>query len=511
MSGFLLSLKVGDKMWRKLKNAMRKGLIKIGLIKSIKQISDHEDIAMNEEMYNFIDMWSNLYKGYHEEWHKLQYHTIDGQRTRRMQTLGMAKVASSEMASLVFNEKCEISIGDDENETAQFIDDVFKQNKFNKKFQDFIEYQFAMGGMVIKPYVENDKIKLSFVTADCFIPISWQNETIREAVFINEIQKGKKKYTLLEWHVWEDGIYTIKNELYESDTLHELGVKVNLDTLYPGLDPVVGMPKIEKPIFVYFKPNTANNIDTQNPLGISMFANALDTMHTLDIAFDSFNREFRLGKKRIIVPESMIKTVYDGTGTPHRYFDSSDETYESFNTGNMDDAKIHDISVELRVEEHVSAINALLNLFAMQTGFSSGTFTFDGQSMKTATEVISEQSKTFKSKQSHEIIIEAGLIDLIESILALAETYSIFTSVDDLEISIAFDDSIAEDKAAEINKQVQLVQAELQSKRRAIRKIFGVTDDEALEIIREIEEEDNSFSDFQQEEMQESFLLGGGE
>src|SRR5690606_10807914 len=126
--------------------------------------------------------------------------------------------------------------------------------------------------------------------------------------------------------------------------------------------------------FSYFKTNKANNIDLQSPLGISLYANALDTMKAIDTAFDSFHREFRLGRKRIIVPAHMVKTVIDpDTGRAHRYFDDTDETYEAFNSGEMDDNKIQDISVELRVEEHIAAINALLNLFAMQTGFSSGT------------------------------------------------------------------------------------------------------------------------------------------
>src|SRR5690625_1744221 len=486
---------------------LKGGLHRLGILKGIESIVDHEDIAINEEMYSLIDQWKDLYRGYYEPWHHLEYKTVDGTKTRKMDTLNMAKTASQEMASLVFNEKCEISIGDNENETAKFIDEVFKHNKFNKKFQDFLEYQFAMGGMVIKPYVENDEVKLSFVTADCFIPISWQNESIREGVFINETQKGTKKYTLLEWHVWESGIYTVKNELYESETDNELGRKVPLKTLYPGLEQVLGMPKIEKPIFVYFKPNTANNFDTQSPLGISLYANALSVMKSIDTAFASFHREFRLGKKRILVPEPMIKTVVDPrTGAMHRYFDASDETYEAF-AGDMDNTEMKEISVELRVSEHVSAINSMLNLFAMQTGFSSGTFTFDGESMKTATEVISEQSKTFKSKQSHEVIIEAGIIDLIESILALANTYGIYKGDRELEISVAFDDSIAEDKQAEINKQVQLVQSELQSKKRAIKKIFGVTDEEAMEIIAEIAEEQKQTAP----EVDESVLFGARE
>src|SRR5690625_4074780 len=127
-------------------------------------------------MYSLIDTWKALYKGFYSEWHDITYHTVDGQKTRRMDTLNMAKTSAAEMASLVFNEKCEISIGDNENTTAEFIFDVFKHNKFNKKFQDFLEYSFSMGGMVIKPYVEDEQVKLSFVTADCFIPISWQKD-----------------------------------------------------------------------------------------------------------------------------------------------------------------------------------------------------------------------------------------------------------------------------------------------------------------------------------------------
>src|SRR5690625_8054 len=327
---------------------LRKGAAYLGLIKSIEKISDHKDISMNEEMYDLIDQWKALYKGYYEPWHHIEYKTIDGIKTRRMDTLNMAKTSANEMASLVFNEKCEISISDEG--LKKFIDSVFKSNKFYKKFQDFLEYSFSMGGMVIKPYVEDDQVKLSFVTADCFIPISWSNETITEGVFINEFQKGDNKYTHLEWHVWENGVYTVKNEVYKSQYGDDLGVLVPLEDHFPGLEPVLGMPKLKKSLFVYFKPNTANNVDTQSPLGMPIYANALPTMKAIDTAFDSFHREFRLGKKRIIVPEAMVKTVYDQNGQPQRYFDSSDETYESFNTGNMDDAKIHDVSVVLRVE-----------------------------------------------------------------------------------------------------------------------------------------------------------------
>lgn len=476
-------------MFRKIIEKIRQVMYRMGLLKGIKNISERTDISINEEMYEHIELWKALYRGFYELWHTVRYYTLEGPKTRKMATLGVAKTASAEMASLIFNEKCEISISDES--TAEFVKDVFRNNNFYKKFQDYLEYSFAMGGAVIKPYVKNEKVMLSYVTADCFIPISWDNETINEGVFVSEFWKENKKYTHLEWHIWEGEEYVIRNEVYESNNGNDLGVKVSLESYLPGIEAETRIAGLERPLFVYFKPNTANNIDTKSPLGISIYANALDTMRALDTAFDSFHREFRLGKKRIIVPSHMVKAVVDPqTGRTHRYFDANDEVYEAFNTqGSMDDDKIVDINVELRVDEHVSAINALLNWFAVQIGFSAGTFTFDGTSMKTATEVISEQSKTFKTKQSHEVIIEDALQELVHSIVDVARLYNLFNGTNDFEVSIQFDDSIAEDHTAEVNRAVLLVNNRLLSRKRALMKIHGLTEEEAEEWLEEINEE----------------------
>lgn len=462
-------------------------MYRMGLIKGIKKLADHKDIQVSEEQYQQIDIWKALYKGYYEKWHKVQYQTINGQKTRTMKTLNMPKVVAQELATLVFNEKCEISISDEQ--LSENIKQVFKTNSFYKKFQDYLEYNFALGGMVIKAYAENDQIKLSYVTADCFIPLGWDNKGINEGVFVNEFRKGNKKYTHLEWHLWEGDQYVIKNEVYESNNSTDLGVKVSLKDFFPNLKEEATIENLKRPLFVYFKPNTANNIDITSPLGISVFANALDTLHSLDIAFDSYQREFRLGKKRILVPATAIKTVVDPqTGQMNRYFDANDEVYEAFNF-DQDSDGIKDISVALRVEEHISAINSLLNILAMQIGFSAGSFTFDGKGVKTATEVVSENSKTFRTKQGHETIIEAGLQELVEVIVQVAELYGIFAGPEDYEVTVTFDDSIAEDQTAEINKQIQLVSNGLTSKKKAIMKIHGLTEEEAERLLKEIREE----------------------
>lgn len=477
-------------MFKSIANAVRRLLNKMGLLKGIKKVTDNRKITIDEESYKQIDIWKAIYSGHFAEWHNLKYQTIEGQKQRKMASLNMAKVITQEMSSLIFNEKCSINISDEQ--LFKEIKNVLDDNNFNREFQKYLEYMLSLGGMVIKVYHDGD-IKLSFVTADCFVPVSWDNSKVTEGVFINESTKAGKYYTLLEWHLLEHDEegqkqHVIKNELYVSRNKGELGVKTELKELYENLEDEVRINDLSRPTFVYFRPNTANNLDLYSPLGISMYANSLDVLRSLDIAFDSFQREFVLGKKRIIVPVSAIKHVVDPiSGMSHRYFDSTDEVYEAMKLEG--DQRIQDISVELRVEEHTAAINALLNYLAMQTGFSAGAFSFDGQGVKTATEVVSENSKTFKTKQSHETILEDCIRDLVDVIVDIAALYSKFDTTEDYEVTVTFDDSIAEDQTAEINKQVTLVMNGLTTKKLAIMKIHGVSEEEAKKIVEEIQNE----------------------
>jgi A118 family predicted phage portal protein len=491
-------------MFRNIIAKIRQVMYRLGLIKGIKSVLESKDVIASEDFYNHIDMWHALYKGYYPGWHDIEYFTLQGKKTHRMNSMRMPKVVAQEMASLVFNEKCVINISDEQ--LSENVIDAFKRNRFYKQFQRYLEYMFAMGGMSIKVYGDEKGIRLSYVTANCFIPVSQTADEVTEGVFVNETRKGDKYFTLLEWHTWDGPTYVVRNELYQSSTKAELGVKVPLSTLYPELEEETRIKGLSRPLFVYFKPNIANNIDTQSPLGISLYANALDTLKELDTAFDSFEREFRLGKKRIIVPATAVKTVVDPeTGQMVRYFDANDEAYQAINT-NLDDDKIVDISVELRVQEHIDAINALLNILAMQIGFSAGTFTFDGQGVKTATEVVSENSKTFRTKNSHEVIIEEGLKELITTICEVAELYGFFDAPDDYEVAIDFDDSVAQDRDANANYYSKLVNSGLMPKVRAIMRIHDLPEEEARKWLQEINEE-NATATAAQVDM---FGIGGG-
>ncbi|PEB52454.1 portal protein [Bacillus sp. AFS098217] len=468
---------------------VRGWLAKLGLLRGIEKVTDMKDVMMTDKMYNNIEKWKQLYMGYYPKWHDVTYQTVDGNsHKRQMRTLGMPKVISAEMANLVFNEKCEISLSDEE--THNYVQEVFKNSSFYLQFQNYLEYMFAIGGIVAKVYADKKGVRIGFVNADCFIPTADDGKTVTEGIFINESRKNNKKYTLLEWHRWEKDVYVIRNELYESDG-SDLGVKISLDRMYPDLKEEVEIKNLKRSLFVYIKPNLANNVDLTSRLGVSIYSAALDTIQSLDVAFDSFEREFRLGKKRIIVPSSAVRTIVDPqSGQMQRYFDSNDEVYEAMN---FDDAaamnKIHDISVELRVDEHIAAINALLNILSMQTGFSTGSFTFDSQGLKTATEVVSQNSKTYRTRNGHITIIEEALKDLIAVILDVSELYEFYSAPEEYDVSVNFDDSIAEDRNTNADYWIKLKMSGLTSAKMAIMKVLKVTEEEAERILKEIQEE----------------------
>jgi A118 family predicted phage portal protein len=238
---------------------------------------------------------------------------------------------------------------------------------------------------------------------------------------------------------------------------------------------------------------------------MSVYGNALETLHALDICYDSFVSEFRLGRKRIIVPARCIKTIVDPvTGVPARYFDPNDEVYEALATDTAEDLHIQDNSVELRVEEHIRAINAFLSILCLQTGFSASTFTFDQHTgLKTATEVVSENSKTYKTIKTIQNQLAPAIEHLVRNIIDVAVLYEMDFEGQSIEslasggyhVSVTFDDGVTQDRQTNINEGVMLVGAGLLSKHTFLtdRKYGqGLTPEQADEELKRIAEENRT-------------------
>lgn len=463
----------------------------MGLLKNVDQ-KHFKDSAITDEMEQAIAQWRDMYKGYYAPFHDATYHTVDGvEHTYQMKSLGMAQVVSAELASLMFNERCSISLED--IPTDEYVNGVLDDNSFTTNFQTNLEKMCALGGMAIKVYATEEEVILGYASAEDFIPLAHNGKIVTDGVFIaDRLKKDDRHYILLEFHTWDKETYVITNRLYESWDGVQLSTEVSLSTIekYAELQPETRIEDLDEPLFVYMKLALPNMIDLNSPIGVSIFAKALATLEAIDTKYDSFDREFRLGKKRIIVPFSSVQAQPDQNGNMKRYFDVNDEVYEALN---MDTGaeEIKDISTTLRVQEHIDAINAELELLSMRTGFSAGTFTFTSQGLKTATEVISENSKTYRTRRQHLTAVEEGLKHLIRAILVVADLYGFHPNKDaaEQEIAINFDDSLSEDRDTNADYWIKLKSMGLAPAVMAIQKVLKVTEEEAAELHKLIQDE----------------------
>ena len=515
-----------DKLRERVGRLIQRAGAETGLSKEFKDIFELGGVpAFNQFYYFGIFVWKYLYKGFYAPWHRILAPTIANPYNRRdLERMDTAKAICAELAGLVWSEQCEVHVSSGEGEyqpLEEFVHDVLTKNGFWTKMQEHIEQVLALGGGAIKAWYEERRdsqgniipdsgnIRLGFCTADQFIPTAWDNAKVTDGVFISREAKDGYYFTRLEWHKWDGLTYYISNEVFRTEytpaeqssveSQDILGFRYPLDEVYPFLNAQTELQGLTTSLFAYYRTAIANNIDDNSPLGVSIYANALSTLKALDICYDSFIREFRLGKKRIIVPAQCISTVVDpATGQLRRFFDATNEAYEALATDNPDALRIQDNSVELRVDEHEQAINAFLSTLCLQLGFSAGTFTFDKASgLKTATEVISENSKTYKTIKAQQLQVKMAIAQIVDAIIQIAELYDLKwdgKSIRQLaaggwETKVVFDDSILQDRQTNINEGILLTSNGLMSKKRFLTEKLGYTEEEAITELKAIAEE----------------------
>ena len=493
------------------RNVLQKTGAQTGIAREYRSVFELGDIPAFEQFYDFgIFPWKWVYRGFYKAWHLIPAPTIGDPKARReLYRMNAGKAICAELAGLVWGESAAIQVSRKDYEPQvdektgavmnpdllnDFVQEVLRKNAFAEKMQESIEQGLALGGSAMKVWHEerhdsagnpvpgSGEIRIGWCMADQFIPTAWDNAKVTEGVFVSRTAKDGWYYTRLEWHRWDGLTYTIKNELYraemqkgagETGAQDILGVRWPLADVYPYLDEETVVP-VGESLFSYWRTPIANNLDDNSPLGVSMYANAMETLHALDICYDSFVREFRLGRKRIIVPARAVRSVVDPeTGALRRYFDAMDETYEALASDDPNDLRISDNSVELRVEEHVAALNAVLSILCLQVGFSSSTFSFDQHSgLKTATEVISEESKTYKTVKTMQNQLKPAIERLVRNIIDVAVLYGVEHDgqtveslvADGYDVQVVFDDGITQDRQTNISEGVTLVGAGLLSK-----------------------------------------------
>ena len=436
-----------------------------------------------EETYSHIAGWMEWYQNDVEKFHN--YKIYDGTRLHKEKRyrLGMAKKVCEDWANLILNEKVSIKAGEYEERLNKILD----ANNFRVRGNQLIELAFALGTGALVEYLAADgSIVIDYVRADMIYPLSYDNGDVTECAFGSYRNYGGKECIYLQIHrLGKQGEGENPKEYYLENRIVDINSGIGLDL--PGdMQPSI-QTHSERPLFQIIVPNMVNNIDLDSPMGISVYANAVDQIKSCDVVFDSYVNEFILGRKRILVPITMAKVMMEqqeeGRMTPVPEFDPAETVFYQMPADRNSDLKPTEVDMTIRASDHDLGIQRALDLCSFKCGLGTRRYQFTGSGIKTATEVISDKSDLYQNLKKNEIPVKAAIIHMAQAVAFLDGKNP------DLEVTVDFDDSIIEDTNTTIDRNTKLVQAGLRSKLSAIMEINKCSEEEARKEMERIAED----------------------
>ena len=454
----------------------------------IKEVTGKDVVALND----LTDLWLQYYKGNVDKFHQFSEYNGINNVERIRKTLNMPKKVCEDWANLLWNEKVETVVGD-EKQQEKLLE---LQNKVNfwVKGNQGVELSFALGNGAYVENVDSDgNARLQFVTRNKIYPITFDQDKITECAFVNV----NSKTTIIQMHIkgvlQEDKVLLDKNGNYFIITMtYEKKVNDTSEDIGELIDESVFDTGSDLAWFQILKPNIANNLDINSPMGISIYANALDTLQGVDLAYDGFCEEMRLGRSRIFVNKKLIRRDENGETLT---FDNNESGFYYGGEDDNGNAKPFEFySPTLRTESYFNGINNALNLLSSKVGFGENHYRFDKGGVTTATQVISENSEMFRSLKKHEILLNEVIIGVCKALMYIHNNFTDDSFKFDLDanIEVKFDDSIIEDKETMKMTDRQDVNMGVMSKVEYRMKWYNEDEATAKQKLAEIEEANKS-------------------
>lgn len=441
------------------------------------------EVIKEEDIETTLDTWRNWYKGKVETFHN--YKVYQGKKKINLdrKSLGMAARACQRWADLLINEKVEINIADPY--TEEKLKQLLHSVNFYVRGNNLIETAFAIGGGFFIQYWDGEKTSQKYVMQDCFYPISYDSGRLTEVAFSSPKHIDGKKYVYLETHLLnEQGEYVIDNTLLKSEGGKDSAALVEVSPEFYEQHQII--PKWEthskSPLFQMVRPNVANRDSFNSPYGQSVYSGAIDILKVIDTIYDSYYKEFLLGKKRIFVKDGVANINFDkATGETIEVFDPNDEVFYRL-PGDENDPPLTESNPGLRTADHNLGLQTQLDCLSQAVGFGGNGFKWDAGAVSTATQIISENSEMFRTLKKHEALIRDAVINMAKGLLYIEATFGGDTKLKlDAEITVNFDDSIIED-TGEIKRQAMLeYNAGLIDAIEYYMTVYKMTEEQALE------------------------------
>lgn len=395
-----------------------------------KQAEEDFNIQAAEfpEMESLINRCANIYRGT-PEW-------LDDKNN--IKTINFAKSVCSETARLT---TLAIGIQIDGSARAAWLQEQIDKVYF--QIRHWVEYGCAYGTVFIKPNGESLDV---FTPVDVMI-VDYDNQEIKGIIFKDSYTVGRKYYTRLEYHRFVettvDGVttypYYVSNRAYVSKSPQSIGDKIDLKQtkwadLMADTPPILKAngEKLDGALYGVLRTPQANNVDISTPLGLPIFAEAIEELKDLDIAYSRNAKEILDSKRtvladdRLLMPSGSPVSTMTPQAIEHRRSEMSLPDYVKNVFGQDEKEFYKEINPILNTDTRISGINALLSQLGYKIGFSNGYFVFNESSgIQTATGVEAEQQRTVQFIKDVRDKLESCLDEVIYALNVYADLYGL--------------------------------------------------------------------------------------
>lgn len=456
-------------MIKRLLKLIQEALNKMFATKDIKSALNLSIDTISNDMQDNIDIWRKMYKN-KSPW-------IDAEAG--IYSLNLAKQICKELQQQVLSElKTHIGepgIQDEELDEDKQQEDVidtrakYLNNIYNKRFlqqlPNAVEKGLALGGMIIKPYFSNNTVYYDYCYQGEFYPIAFDDDgNIIDIAFYDSFTADNYIYTKIERQRFDSITHTIlvtnkafKAKMIDKDdeTEQDLGNEIPLTSVdkWANLSPEVPIENVEKPLYGYFKVPTANNIDLNSPLGVSIFSPAIDLIRKADEQFSRLDWEYNGGQLAIDIDPSAIQYSKDYFGTSIKMDECQKRLYRNVDLGV--DNTYNAWAPGLRDANYINGLNAYLCKIEDIIGLARGTLSQINTEARTATEIKILKQRTYITVTAIQEALGKAVKDIVYATNVLVDLYNLAPQ-GDYDTVIEWQDSILTDTETELQQMLNL-------------------------------------------------------
>ena len=368
-----------------------------------------------------------------------------------------------EWGSLLLDEKTQVVC--DAPECTKWLDGFLSQGGFWARAQDTVVRSFGLGTGAFALWADagSSSVRIRHYDARMVVPLAWDAEGISECAFVTRAFFRGRPVDQLQMHVaGAGGTYRIKTVCFdEQGRVCEVpGVLGDFDT---------GSPV---PTFGIVKPAVPNTRVDCSPYGQSVFADAIDAVQSVDLAFDALINEIDVSKMRVFLSDVMFDVDKDASGKRVPIpFGKGDCTV--FRKVMSTEDTITEFAPALRTEAQSRGLRLALQVLGDLCGLGINYFDFDNVGyVKTATEVSSDNSALMRNIRKHENALQGAIVGIGRAAMA-ASRHMGLQLPDEGCMRVVFDDSIVQDTASEKRQDMDEVAAGLMGRDEYRAKWYG--------------------------------------